>query len=175
MTKESTFPLLPLKDMVVYPGIVHHLAVGRPKSLAALTAAAESGRELITVAQLDATVSEPGIEALHPIGTVARINRVEKHKQGAQVIVQGVRRVRLAADCGEPDYLGVTYTELPVISVDEDADDAPERKLMNRADHPPAFLRSLEEFERLSARRGERLLDQQVRAGFERTPAELGV
>lgn len=125
MTKESTFPILPLKDMVVYPGIVHHLAVGRPKSLAALTAAAESGRELITVAQLDATVSEPGTEALHPIGTVARINRVEKHKQGAQVIVQGVRRVRLAADCGEPDYLSVTYTELPAISVDEDAEDAP--------------------------------------------------
>ena len=71
---------------------------------------------MITVAQLDPGVNDPGVEDLHPIGTLARISRVEKHDQGAQVIVQGVRRVQLAEDCREADYLGVQLQRDPTLS-----------------------------------------------------------
>ncbi len=121
----STYPVLPLKDTVVYPGIVHHLAVGREKSLAALSAAAEHGRELLTIAQLDASVGDPGMADLHPVGTVARINRVEKNKQGAQVIVQGLRRVHVLSDLREPDYLRLDAESLAPIAVDDNPDDTP--------------------------------------------------
>jgi len=117
-------PVLPLKDTVVYPEIVHHLAVGRTRSLAALTAAAEKGRELIAVAQLDPAVEDPGLEDLHPIGTLARINRIEKHEHGAQVIVQGLRRVALSRDQREADYLGVSYRELDTVAVADASDKA---------------------------------------------------
>ena len=118
-------PVLPLKDTVVYPEIVHHLAVGRSRSLAALNAASEHGRELIAVAQLDPGVNDPGLEDLHPIGTLARINRVEKHEHGAQVIVQGIRRVQLTQDTREPEYLGVHFTELPAVTMADAGDKAP--------------------------------------------------
>jgi ATP-dependent Lon protease len=115
-------PVLPLKDTVVYPEIVHHLSVGRAKSLAALSAAAEHGQEILTVAQLDPAVNDPSVVDLHPVGTLARISRVEKHEQGAQVIVQGVRRVQLAEDCREADYLGVHFTEIHAVRMDDAGD-----------------------------------------------------
>ena len=104
--------------MVVFPQIVQHLAVGRQRSLAALTVAAEQRRELIAVAQRISGVEDPGYEDLHRIGTIVRINRIEKHDSGAQVIVQGVRRVTLAEDARLPDYLAASFTELPEIEID---------------------------------------------------------
>ncbi len=117
-------PVLPLKDTVIYPHIVHHLSVGRSRSLAALAAAAEHGQELITVAQLDAGVNDPGLSDLHPVGTLARISRVEKHDQGAQVIVQGIRRVELIEEGREAGYLAASFRDLDEISIDASAEGA---------------------------------------------------
>ena len=117
-TETPIYPILPLKNVVVFPQIVQHLAVGRQRSLAALTAAAEQRRELIAVAQRVSGVEDPGYEDLHRIGTIVRINRIEKHDSGAQVIVQGVRRVTLAEDARLPDYLAASFTELPEIEID---------------------------------------------------------
>ena len=119
------YPVLPLKDTVIYPQIVHHLSVGRSRSLAALAAAAQQGQQLIAVAQLDSGVNDPGVEDLHPIGTLAKISRVEKHDQGAQVIVQGLRRIQLTEDCREAEYLGVRFNELADVVIDDAGDKAP--------------------------------------------------
>ncbi|MCB1683100.1 MAG: endopeptidase La [Pseudomonadales bacterium] len=119
------YPILPLKNVVVFPQIVQHLAVGRLRSLAALAAATEHHREFIAVAQRVSGVEDPGFEDLHAIGTIVRINRIEKQENGAQVIVQGVRRVRLGEDGRNPDYLSAAFTELPEIQFDPASDQPP--------------------------------------------------
>ena len=73
-----TLPVLPLKNVVVFPRIIQHLAVGRQRSMAALAAAAEGKRELIAVAQLDANVEDPALSDLHAVGTVVEIKRIER-------------------------------------------------------------------------------------------------
>lgn len=123
-----SYPVLPLKNVVVFPQIVQHLAVGRTRSLAALKAAAEDNRELIAVAQRHPDLEEPQFIDLHSIGTVVKISRIEHHDQGAQVIVQGLRRVNLQ-DISEPvseetPYLTASATDLSSIELMSGADDA---------------------------------------------------
>ena len=118
-------PVLPLKDTVLYPQLVNSLNVGRRKSLAAISAAADGSRELITVAQQDAGHEDPGIDDLYRIGTVSTINRIEKHDGGAQLIVQGSRRVKLLATTDETEFMAIEYEELPALTMDDLRDDAP--------------------------------------------------
>lgn len=120
----ETYPVLPLKNTVVYPQIVIPLAVGRPKSLAAVNAGIDSGRRILTVAQKQANIEEPSRDDLFAIGTIATINRVEKRDKGAQVIVQGVERVRLGAAIESQSHLEVEYERLHALSMDELGDDA---------------------------------------------------
>ena len=120
----ETYPVLPLKNTVVYPQIVIPLAVGRPKSLAAVNAGIESGRRVVTVAQKQANVEDPSRDDLFPIGTIATINRVEKRDKGAQVIVQGVERIRLGAAIDGRNHLEVEYERLRSLSMDELGADA---------------------------------------------------
>ena len=120
----ETYPVLPLKNTVVYPQIVIPLAVGRPKSLAAVNAGIESGRRIVTVAQKQASIEDPARDDLFPIGTIATINRVEKREKGAQVIVQGVERIRLGTAIDGSSHLEVEYERLPSLSMEELGDDA---------------------------------------------------
>ena len=120
----ETYPVLPLKNTVVYPQIVIPLAVGRPKSLAAVNAGIDSGRRIITVAQKQASIEDPSRDDLFPVGTIATINRVEKREKGAQVIVQGVERIRLGAAIDGDNHLEVEYERLPALSMEELGDDA---------------------------------------------------
>jgi ATP-dependent Lon protease len=106
-----------LKNVVVFPQVVHHLAVGRTKSLAALAAAAEGDRELLGVAQRLSSLEDPDRSDLHGIGTIMKINRIERHDKGAQVIVQGIRRVALGDAVPEREYLRIETTPLPEISM----------------------------------------------------------
>jgi ATP-dependent Lon protease len=117
-------PVLPLKNTVVYPEIVVPLAVGRAKSLAAIKAAADAGSTLLTVAQRDASLEDPNREQLHDVGTLVTIKRVERREGGAQVIVQGVGRVRILDAVPTDDYLAVTYDALPQLVVDDEAPDS---------------------------------------------------
>jgi ATP-dependent Lon protease len=124
-TTISVLPALPLKDIVLYPEIVNSLGVGRPKSLAAIDAASEAGRELITVAQKDPEQEDPDIDDLFPVGTISTINRVEKRDGGAQLIVQGSRRVKLLKFTDEAEFIAIEYEELPALGMDGLADDGP--------------------------------------------------
>ncbi|MEZ5557320.1 MAG: endopeptidase La [Pseudomonadales bacterium] len=124
-SKQSpTLPVLPLKNIVVYPSVVAPLAVGRVMSLAAVNAAMAHGRELVCVAQRDGDVERPERDGLYDVGTVASISRIEKRERGAQVIVQGLRRVRLLDASWHDDYLEVTTEALPQLSMGEAPDDA---------------------------------------------------
>ncbi len=105
MANPTSYPALPLKNIVVFPQIVQHLAVGRRKSMAALKRATEHAIDLVTVAQHAPDVENPELADLHDIGTLVQIKRIESHDQGAQVIVQGAKRVRILAQAADDDCL----------------------------------------------------------------------
>jgi len=127
-----SLPVLPLKDTVVYPQIVVPLAVGRKRSMAAIEAVMEEGRQFIAVAQKDASIEDPHLSDLYTVGTIAKINRVEKRDQGAQVIVQGDRRVRLLTEIERDDYLEASVEHLVDLEHVETGSDAPEIEALLR-------------------------------------------
>ena len=132
MSRLDTLPVLPLKDTVIFPQIVVPLSVGRERSLAAVKAAMEQGREFIAVAQKDADTNDPALADLNTIGTIAKISRVENQNQGAQVIVQGQRRVRLLSQTDENDYLACAFEPLMDLSVLENGADEHEIQALLR-------------------------------------------
>jgi len=120
----QTLPVLPLKNTVVFPELVVPLAVGRPKSLVAVKAASDNNQQMLTVAQRDADQDAPDRAGVHDIGTLVTIKRVERRDGGANVIVQGVQRVRILEEAGNDTHLILNYRALPNLQVDEHDPDA---------------------------------------------------
>jgi len=89
-------PLLPLRDVVVFPHMVIPLFLGRPKSIKALEAAMEEGKNVVLVAQKSAAKDEPNPEDLYDVGTVSTILQMLKLPDGTvKVLVEGVQRARI--------------------------------------------------------------------------------
>ena len=89
-------PLLPLRDVVVFPHMVIPLFVGRPKSIKALETAMEGGKNILLVAQKSAAKDEPGVEDMYEIGCVASILQMLKLPDGTvKVLVEGGQRARI--------------------------------------------------------------------------------
>ncbi|HSI59870.1 MAG TPA: endopeptidase La [Ideonella sp.] len=110
-----TLPLLPLRDVVVFPHMVIPLFVGRPKSIKALEAAMESGRQIMLVAQKAAGKDEPRAEDMFDIGCVSSILQMLKLPDGTvKVLVEGVQRAstRSITDSGEHFVAEVMPIEL---------------------------------------------------------------
>jgi ATP-dependent Lon protease len=96
--QQMELPLLPLRDVVVFPHMVVPLFVGRPKSIKALEAAMETGKNILLVAQHSATKDEPSISDLYSIGCVAHILQMLRLPDGTiKVLVEGWRRVHVDA------------------------------------------------------------------------------
>jgi len=92
----TQFPLLPLRDVVVYPQIVQPLFVGRPKSIKALEIAMSSDKQVLLVAQKNASDDEPAADDLYQIGTVATILQLIRLPDGTvKVLVEGLDRAQL--------------------------------------------------------------------------------
>ena len=119
----TTLPVLPLKNTVVYPQIIVPLAIGRAMSLAAVNSALDHGRELVTVAQRDPDEQQPERDGLYDVGTVVTISRIEKRDQGAQIIVQGLRRVRLGECRWDGEQLLAEVSPLPDVTMASLGDD----------------------------------------------------
>ncbi|PLK47512.1 endopeptidase La [Uliginosibacterium sp. TH139] len=89
-------PLLPLRDVVVFPHMVIPLFVGRPKSIKALELAMEAGKSILLVAQKSAAKDEPSADDLYDIGCIANILQMLKLPDGTvKVLVEGTQRARL--------------------------------------------------------------------------------
>src|SRR5437868_14636542 len=89
-------PILPLRDIVVFPHRIVPLFVGREKSVAALEAAMASDKELFLVAQLDPGEDDPDRDALYDLGVIATAMQLLKLPDGTvRVLVEGVKRARL--------------------------------------------------------------------------------
>ncbi|PTD96403.1 endopeptidase La [Pseudothauera lacus] len=94
--QQQEMPLLPLRDVVVFPHMVIPLFVGRPKSIKALENAMEAGKSILLVAQKSAAKDEPSAEDLYDIGCTANILQMLKLPDGTiKVLVEGVQRARL--------------------------------------------------------------------------------
>ena len=99
------FPLLPLRDVVVYPLIVQPLFVGRPKSIKALEAAMASDKQILLVAQKNPNEDEPNLDDLFAIGTVATILQLVRLPDGTvKVLVEGLDRAKIRNVGLEDDY-----------------------------------------------------------------------
>ncbi|MCY4330686.1 MAG: endopeptidase La [Endozoicomonadaceae bacterium] len=105
------FPLLPLRDVVVFPGLVVPLFVGRAKSVTALNVALENDNKILLVAQKKAQEDDPEKDDLYNIGTVATILQLLKLPDGTvKVLVEGKERAKLTQVVQKKDYLQAEVT-----------------------------------------------------------------
>ena len=105
----TTFPVLPLRDIVVFPHMIVPLFVGRDKSVAALEAAMGADKEIFLVAQLDPAEDDPGREDLYEVGVTATVLQLLKLPDGTvRVLVEGKARGRLGELTEGDDYLQST-------------------------------------------------------------------
>jgi len=96
--KDQQAPVLPLRDVVVYPHMAIPLFVGREKSIKALNNAMQSDKRILLVAQKSADVDEPGEDDIYAVGTLASILQMLKLPDGTvKVLVEGSDRARIAA------------------------------------------------------------------------------
>ncbi len=106
-------PVLPLKDVVVFPFIILPLSVSREKSISAVDAALAEQRIIMLVAQKDAQNETPRAAELFPVGTVAAIMRMLKLPDGRiRLLVQGLARARIDSFLAEEPYLKAKVTKL---------------------------------------------------------------
>ncbi|NRA61232.1 MAG: LON peptidase substrate-binding domain-containing protein, partial [Psychrobium sp.] len=99
-------PVLPLRDVVVYPHMVIPLFVGREKSIRCLEAAMEQDKLILLVAQKDSTVDDPSLDEIYQVGTVATILQLLKLPDGTvKVLVEGNQRARINKLSNDGDLL----------------------------------------------------------------------
>jgi ATP-dependent Lon protease len=96
---ESNFihiPLLPLRGLIVFPGMIIHLDVGRDKSIQSLEKAMMNDQKIFLAAQKESAIDEPEVEDIHTIGTVAKVNQMLKLPNGTmRVLVEGENRAKI--------------------------------------------------------------------------------
>ena len=148
-------PLLPLRDVVVFPHMVIPLFVGRPKSIKALESAMEAERRIMLVAQKTAAKDEPVVEDMFEVGCVATILQLLKLPDGTvKVLVEGQQRAKVnQIEDGELHFsANVTPIEATIIADDKTSEiEALRRAVMQQFDHyvklnkkiPPEILTSI--------------------------------
>ena len=109
----ETVPVLPVRDMVVYPFMILPLYVGREKSIRAVEEALSRDRLILLVAQKDAEVEDPSSQDIYPIGTVTMIMRVLKMPDGrVKILVQGLARTRILEFLRKEPYFEARIAEI---------------------------------------------------------------
>ncbi|WP_028999221.1 endopeptidase La [Azohydromonas australica] len=127
--ESTTLPLLPLRDVVVFPHMVIPLFVGRPKSIKALEAAMEAGRQIMLVAQKAAGKDEPKADDMFEIGCVSSILQMLKLPDGTvKVLVEGTQRARTTKITENGEHFVAEVSPIP-----PEADAKPEVEALRRA------------------------------------------
>ncbi len=150
--EQMEMPLLPLRDVVVFPHMVIPLFVGRPKSIKALESAMEAGKSILLVAQKSAAKDEPSVEDLYSIGCVANILQMLKLPDGTiKVLVEGVRRAHVDSVEDLHDLFVAKVSPVPLTERDTNEAEAMRRAIVAQFDQyvklnkkiPPEILSSL--------------------------------
>jgi len=122
-------PILPLRDIVVFPHRIVPLFVGREKSVAALEAAMAADKELFLVAQLDPCEDDPDRDALYDLGVIATAMQLLKLPDGTvRVLVEGLKRAKLVNLEPRDGFMAAEIEE-----IDEEADEGPEAQALMRS------------------------------------------
>ena len=107
-------PVLPLRDVVVYPHMVIPLFVGREKSIKALDSAMASDKQILLIAQKSADVDDPAVKDLHAVGTLSNILQLLKLPDGTvKVLVEGNQRAQIDSFVTTDDVFSAVITPLP--------------------------------------------------------------
>lgn len=115
----DALPVLPLKDMVTYPGTLTPLAVGQERSIRLVNDVLAGERTLVMVASRDPELEEPGPEQLHRVGVAGIVARMLKVPDGTiRILVQGTQRVELGHFVAEQPYLVAQISALPDVLED---------------------------------------------------------
>ena len=129
MTDNILVPVLPLRDVVVFPHMAIPLFVGREKSITALEAAMAEDKKILLVAQRSADIDDPGADDIYEVGTLASILQLLKLPDGTvKVLVEGADRARLN-NLHEADGSLVASWDV----IDDDADDSAETDALMRS------------------------------------------
>jgi ATP-dependent Lon protease len=151
-TSPAQIPLLPLRDVVVFPHMVIPLFVGRPKSIKALETAMEAGKSIVLVAQKSAAKDDPGPEDLYRIGSIANILQMLKLPDGTvKVLVEGSQRARLHDIVDLKTHYAVSVTPVAPDAAGDHETEAMRRTMIQQFDQyvklnkkiPPEILTSL--------------------------------
>ena len=130
-SQESNTPVLPLRDVVVYPHMAIPLFVGREKSIAALSAAMQDDKRILLVAQRTADKDDPGAEDLYEVGTLASVLQMLKLPDGTvKVLVEGAQRARIQELGAGGDYL---QADIELLDEDDSASDGRETDALMRS------------------------------------------
>ncbi len=109
----GSLPILPLKNTVLFPGVVIPITAGRDKSIKLINAANKGDKIIGVVAQKDETVENPKLEDIHTTGVVARILKVLKMPDGnTTVIIQGKKRFQITEIIAEDPFLMANVTDV---------------------------------------------------------------
>ncbi len=150
--EELTLPLLPLRDVVVFPHMVIPLFVGRPKSIKALEVAMEAGKHILLVAQKSAADDEPSANDLYEVGSIASILQMLKLPDGTvKVLVEGTQRARIVSVTDEGSHFVADASPIVTDGSSQNEVEAMRRTLLSQFDQyvklnkkiPPEILTSL--------------------------------
>jgi ATP-dependent Lon protease len=152
LTEDTSLPLLPLRDVVVFPHMVIPLFVGRPKSIKALEKAMESDKQILLLAQKSASKDEPSAEDLYALGAVATVLQLLKLPDGTvKVLVEGRQRASVNHINEDAGYFVGDITPLPAEGKENTETEAMRRALIGQFEQfvklnkkiPPEILSSL--------------------------------
>ena len=150
------YPVLPLRDVVVYPHMVIPLYVGREKSIHALEAAMEGDKKILLIAQKNASDDDPKPEDINTVGTIASILRLLKLPDGTvKVLVEGDERAQVENLFTSDDFYTAQISICESNKIDDREADVLTRTVMNQFDQyvkmndkvPPEILSSLSSIE----------------------------
>ena len=129
MAESRVLPVLPLRDIVVYPKMAAPLFVGREKSVRALDEVMKKDKQIVLAAQMDASEDEPSPERIYTVGTVATVVQLLKLPDGTvRVLVEGGYRARIKSFAENEDFFEAEVEEL-----EEENADSPEARAISRA------------------------------------------
>lgn len=132
---DPDLPLLPLRDVVVFPHMVIPLFVGRPKSIKALEAATETGKNILLVAQKSAATDDPAANEVYQVCTVSSILQMLKLPDGTvKVLVEGSYRARIKEFSDDGNFSSGKVEKVPMDDADDPKTEALRRALFSQFD-----------------------------------------
>jgi len=130
--RQQAYPVLPIRNSVLFPNLILPLSVGRSASLAALdTALAAEDKTIVVVAQREPSTDDVGVDDLYEVGTLATIKKIERQDDVMHLLVFGSERVELGEVESTEPYLRVRVRRLPAPKDKSTEVDALHREMMD--------------------------------------------